>query len=131
METPRPNVVTGALGYTGKYITGLLLSRGEAVRTITGHLERPNPFGDRISLAPLNFDDPGELARNLDGAEVLYNTYWVRFPHGGVDFDRAVAAAVGSKIEATSPQAGPGLMAVPAGRAAGEDVVITRTRSRS
>ena len=90
METPRPNVVTGALGYTGRYITRLLLSRGEAVRTVTGHLERPNPFGDRISFAPLNFGDPGELARNLDGEEVLYNTYWVRFPRGEVDFDRAV-----------------------------------------
>ena len=80
METPRPNVVTGALGYTGRYITRLLLSRGESVGTVTGHPSRPNPFGDRISLAPLNFDDPGELARNLDGAEVLYNTTGSAFP---------------------------------------------------
>ena len=90
METPRLNVVTGALGYTGRYITRLLLSRGEAVRTLTGHPQRPNPFGDRISVAPLNFEDPDRLVEDLGGVEVLYNTYWVRFPHGGVSFDRAV-----------------------------------------
>ena len=31
------NVVTGALGYTGKYITRLLLASGVQVKTLTGH----------------------------------------------------------------------------------------------
>ena len=31
------NVVTGAFGYTGKYITHLLLASGVQVKTFTGH----------------------------------------------------------------------------------------------
>jgi NADH dehydrogenase len=41
-------------------------------------------------VAPLNFDDPGELTRSLEGADVLYNTYWIRFPRGGTTHDQAV-----------------------------------------
>lgn len=44
-----------------------------------------------MSVAPYRFDDPNELARSLRGATVLYNTYWVRFPHRGVTFETAVA----------------------------------------
>ena len=41
------NVVTGAFGYSGNYITRRLLSLGKTVRTLTGNPGRPNPFGDR------------------------------------------------------------------------------------
>lgn len=89
METEL-DVVTGAFGYTGKYITQWLLSMGRRVRTLTGHPNRQNPFGDRVSVAPFNFDNPSELVKNLQGATTLYNTYWVRFPYGQVTFDRAI-----------------------------------------
>jgi NADH dehydrogenase len=85
------DVVTGASGYTGRYITRLLLSRGRRVRTLTGHPTRANPFGDQIESAPFNFDRPDELARSLEGAGTVFNTYWIRFPHGGQTFDSAVA----------------------------------------
>ncbi|GAB61331.1 MAG: NAD-dependent epimerase/dehydratase family protein [Candidatus Jettenia sp.] len=85
------DVVTGAFGYTGKYITRRLLSLGKKVRTITGHPTRPNPFGNRVSAVPFNFDNQGELTRNLRGAATLYNTYWLRFSRGEVTFDTAVA----------------------------------------
>lgn len=88
--TDELNVVTGAFGYTGKYITQKLLSLGKKVRTLTGHPARPNPFGGRISVVPFNFDRPEDLTRSLQGATVLYNTYWVRFSYGRVTFDRAV-----------------------------------------
>ncbi|HJW84546.1 MAG TPA: NAD(P)H-binding protein [Anaerolineae bacterium] len=84
------DVVTGALGYTGKYITRGLLAQGGRVRTLTGHLDRPNPFGDRVDVAPLSFDDPAALVESLRGAATLYNTYWVRFSHGALTFERAV-----------------------------------------
>ena len=44
------DVVTGAFGYTGKYITERLLARGRRVRTLTGHSNRPNPFGGRVEV---------------------------------------------------------------------------------
>jgi uncharacterized protein YbjT (DUF2867 family) len=85
------DVVTGASGYTGRYITRALLSRGRRVKTLTGHPTRANAFGDRIEAAPFNFDRPGDLKRSLEGAGTLFNTYWIRFPHGGQTFDTAVA----------------------------------------
>lgn len=84
------NVVTGAFGYTGRHIAQRLLAEGQEVRTLTGHPQRLNPFQGRVSVAPLNFDRPAELAASLRGATTLYNTYWVRFPRGNVSFERAV-----------------------------------------
>ena len=85
------DVVTGASGYTGRYITRLLLSRGRRVKTLTGHPSRTSPFGDQIESALFNFDRPDELARSLEGAGTVFNTYWIRFPYGGQTFDGAVA----------------------------------------
>jgi len=90
MEAPELNVVTGAFGYTGKYITWRLLSVGKGVRTLTGHPNRENPFGEQVSVSPFSFDNPSELVKALQGATTLYNTYWVRFSHGQVTFDKAV-----------------------------------------
>lgn len=91
MESSELNIVTGAFGYTGKYITKRLLSMEKRVKTLTGHPNRPNPFGNQISVAPFHFDNPVELRRTLQGAITLYNTYWVRFPYGQVSYDKAVA----------------------------------------
>jgi uncharacterized protein YbjT (DUF2867 family) len=88
---PDVDVVTGAFGYTGRYITGRLLDSGRSVKTLTGHPNRPNPFGDRIDVAHLDFEDRRKLTEQLRGATTLYNTYWVRFPRGDVTFERAVA----------------------------------------
>ncbi len=84
------DVVTGATSYTGKYITRKLLASGRLVKSLTNHPNRVNEFGDRVEAIPFNFDNPSELTKNLKGVEVLYNTYWVRFPHQGVTFDSAV-----------------------------------------
>lgn len=88
--TQELDVVTGAFGYTGKYITKRLLHAGRRVRTITGHPQRANGLGDQVEIAPLNFSDYTGLVRSLRGAAVLYNTYWVRFNHGRTTFDDAV-----------------------------------------
>jgi NADH dehydrogenase len=85
------DVVTGVFGYIGRYIAGRLLAQGHSVKTLTGHPDRPNPFGDRIQAAPFNFERPEELALSLKGCDALFNTYWIRFAHGNMDFERAVA----------------------------------------
>jgi NADH dehydrogenase len=90
METGELNVVTGAFGYTGKYITKRLLAAGKRVKTLTGHPDRPNPFGDQVSIAALAFENPGKLTRSMEGAATLYNTYWIRFPYGDMTYEKAV-----------------------------------------
>ena len=84
------NVVTGAFGYIGRYLARHLLDRGEEVRTITTHPDKPNPFGAAVEAFPYAFDRPAELERNLRGARALFNTYWVRFDHGTSSFEAAV-----------------------------------------
>jgi NADH dehydrogenase len=81
MADSQLHVVTGAFGYSGKYIAGRLLDAGHRVRTLTGSPERPNPFGGRVEAHPFHFDSFSELVQSLEGSTVLYNTYWVRFNH--------------------------------------------------
>lgn len=90
MEIPELNVVTGAFSYTGKYITRQLLSMGKRVRTLTGRSDHEKFFGSQVTTSPFNFDNLNLLTESLCGAATLYNTYWVRFPHGQVTFDKAI-----------------------------------------
>ena len=73
--------VTGAFGYSGKYITRRLLAAGHQVITLTNSPERNNPFEGRVRAFPFHFDEPRSLEKSLQGTEVLINTYWVRFDH--------------------------------------------------
>ena len=43
-----------------------------------------------VEAAPLDFSNEDRLCRSMQGAGVLYNTYWVRFEHGRTTFARAV-----------------------------------------
>jgi NADH dehydrogenase len=71
------HVVTGAFGYSGRYIARRLLARGVRVLTLTG-----SPRTDeRMEVRPFDFDRPDRLRETLRGAASLINTYWVRFNH--------------------------------------------------
>src|SRR5438105_15418777 len=95
-HTPTPDddhgsgidVVTGAFSYSGRGIARELLAAGRGVRTLTGHPGRA-PSDTTIEVRALDFDDPVDLARSLRGADTLYSTYWIRFPHGRQDHERA------------------------------------------
>jgi uncharacterized protein YbjT (DUF2867 family) len=89
MMTKR-HAVTGAFGYTGKYITQKLLEAGHEVITLTGHPNRPHSFEQTILVFPFDFEQPDELARSLSGVDTLFNTYWIRFSHNNLTFDQAV-----------------------------------------
>jgi NADH dehydrogenase len=84
-------VVTGAFGYSGGYIARMLRARGTRVRTLTAHPPAVNSYGDSLEVFPFNFERPDELARSLEGASVVFNTYWIRFAWRGMTYDRAVA----------------------------------------
>jgi nucleoside-diphosphate-sugar epimerase len=75
------HAVTGAFGYSGKYIARRLLADGCHTITLTNSTDRANEFGGRLTAYPFNFDKPDKLVKSLRGVAVLYNTYWVRFNH--------------------------------------------------
>jgi uncharacterized protein YbjT (DUF2867 family) len=88
---PGFDAVTGAFSYTGRFIARKLLDDGRRVRTLTNHAQRPGAQEIEVDVAPLNFSDRAALVESLRGADVFYNTYWVRFHHGGIGFGDAVA----------------------------------------
>ena len=109
--------VTGAYGFSGKYMARRLLDLRHEVITLTNSPHRANPFGESIRALPYNFSEPKELGKALRGTDVLINTYWVRFddpPHftfaqaianSKVLFDAAKRAGIGRivHISITNP----------------------------
>jgi NADH dehydrogenase len=90
MSTRTKHAVTGAYGYSGKYIATRLLKRRREVVTLTNSPNRPHAFGESVPARPLCFDDPQRLAAALADVDTLYNTYWVRFNHKGFQHSEAV-----------------------------------------
>jgi NADH dehydrogenase len=88
------SAVTGAFSYTGRYLTRRLLdSPGSHVVNFTNHPGRTSGFtaaeASRITTLPLDFTDEAALARGLEGCDVLYCTYWIRFARGEDTHERA------------------------------------------
>jgi len=98
------HVVTGAFGYSGRYIAARLLEKGHEVSTITNSPNRKNPFGGRVGASPFHFDEPARLVESLRGAEALYNTYWVRFNYG--EFSHGLAVDNTIKLFSAAREAG-------------------------
>ena len=90
MSESLTHTVTGATGYTGRYIARLLLEEGHTVQSVTGHPQRPNPFGDRVALHPFNFGRPDLLRDTLSGTDTLFNTYWIRVNYRDRTHERCV-----------------------------------------
>jgi uncharacterized protein YbjT (DUF2867 family) len=88
--TREVHAVTGAFGYSGRHLAALLLERGTRVRSLTGHPDRPDPFGGQVEVRRFEFEDAARMQADLADVKVLYNTYWVRFDHGASTFARAV-----------------------------------------
>ena len=84
------DAVTGAFSYSGRSIAESLVSAGRQVRTLTGHPTRA-PEDSTFEVFPLDFDRQLDLVEALRGTTTLYNTYWVRFAHGEVTHETAVA----------------------------------------
>jgi len=106
MSDQELHVVTGAFGYSGKYIAERLLREGHRVRTLTNSVGRANPFGGKVEAVPYHFDDGEKLVEALRGARVLYNTYWVRFNHA--EFQHATAVENTLKLFDAAKKAGVG-----------------------
>ncbi len=90
MPQPDHAVVTGAFSYTGGYIAERLLRSGVEVTTLTRHPDLQNRFRGEVGVAALDFSDRRHLTESMRGADVLFNTYWIRFERGETTFDGAV-----------------------------------------
>ncbi len=82
--------VTGAFSFTGSFVAQELLRRGHAVRTLTSHPTPPASWAKAVKTHPFQFHDPAALVGSLRGAQVLVNTYWMRFPRNGIGFSDVV-----------------------------------------
>jgi nucleoside-diphosphate-sugar epimerase len=87
----RFDVVTGAFSFTGRHIAERLLAAERRVKTLTNHPQRPGAEHLNVEVAPLQFTDRAALVGSLRGADILYNTYWVRYRQRGTHFGEAVA----------------------------------------
>ena len=87
------HVVTGAFGYSGRWIAKELLNCGYKVRTLTNAIGRDDPFNGQLEVRPIIFTDHDSMVSSLSDADVLYNTYWVRYKDrkGGYTHDLAVS----------------------------------------
>lgn len=90
MTQSRLAVVTGAFSYTGRHIAEILLRSGVRVKTLTNRDPIRSPLSQSIEAATLDFSRRDLLVESMRGADVLYNTYWVRFDRGPTTFARAV-----------------------------------------
>ncbi len=86
----RLDCVTGAFGFTGRFIAHRLLERGIAVRTLTDHPDPKSPLAALIDARAYAFDRPEQLTKSLEGVHTLYNTYWIRFERGSTRYETAV-----------------------------------------
>ncbi len=84
-------VVTGAMSFIGSAAAQSLTARGWTIRTLTNRARPIDPTQPPIAAAPLQFKDRAALIASLRDARILVNTYWVRYPHHGADFETAVA----------------------------------------
>ena len=100
------HVVTGAFGYSGRWIAHRLLEKGIRVRTLTNAVGRDDPFDGRVEVHSLDFDNHAALVESLRGAEVLYNTYWVRYNHPRRNFEHGIAVENSRRLFAAADEAG-------------------------
>ena len=85
------SVVTGAFGYTGRYIARRLLDQGESVRTLTRNPASRSPFGIQVETRPLDFGNYEQLVASLTEADTFFNTYWIRFPRSSLTYETATS----------------------------------------
>jgi uncharacterized protein YbjT (DUF2867 family) len=102
------HAVTGAFGFSGRYIAGRLLDAGHRVVTLTNSPNRNKLFGNRITVFPLRFERHDDLVASLNGVSVLYNTYYVRFNYkrGSLSFSYAQAVENSARLFAAAREAG-------------------------
>ncbi|GMH80149.1 hypothetical protein TrST_g12160 [Triparma strigata] len=100
--------ITGALSYTGRYLTEHLI-KNHGVTSIVNFSRRSTPISDTLSAAdlskittqPLDFTSKTSMSKSLEGVDVFYCTYWIRF-ESKTDTHHAASLRVKSAFEAAA-----------------------------
>ena len=100
------HVVTGAFGYSGRWIAKELLNCGNRVRTLTNAIGRDDPFDGQVEVSPIDFSDHDLLVSTLSDADVLYNTYWVRYKDKKGGYSHNIAVSNTRKLISAAQDAG-------------------------
>jgi NADH dehydrogenase len=91
--------VTGAFGFTGRALAERLIAQGHEVVTLSRRSGEGDPLAARLAaIHPLDASRPDASRPDafrsaLEGVEVLYNTWWLRFPRDGATFEGLVAGS--------------------------------------
>ena len=56
-----------------------MLDQNFKIRNLTNSPNRKHDLGDEIKPVAFNYHDKNLLAKDLEGCEIMFNTYWVRF----------------------------------------------------
>ena len=59
------DAVTGAFGFSGRYIAERLIENNHGVITLTNSVNRENQFQGQVQAYPFYFDKPAELKKQL------------------------------------------------------------------
>lgn len=85
------HILTGPFSYSGSYLARRLLEAGaDEVRGLVGHSRDCPPGLEPVNIHPLDFSNTEALTRAMEGSDIFYNTYWVRFNHSRFTHDEAV-----------------------------------------
>lgn len=84
------HTITGAFGYTGRFIAEILHKKGIPINTLTNTQNQDAPLYGKLPAYPLCFSDKTRLVSYLKETKVLYNNYWVRFNHRKFTHEEAV-----------------------------------------
>ncbi|WP_417911834.1 hypothetical protein [Candidatus Electronema sp. TJ] len=75
------HAVTGAFGFSGKYLARRRLAERRKVITLTNSFQGKNSFGSAAQDFPFHVDAPPRMTEPLRGVSALCKTCWVRFNH--------------------------------------------------
>lgn len=104
MAAARRVAITGAFSYTGRYLSKLALDAGCNVINLSS---RSVPIAStaagtltaeqqaKVQTRPLSFESPRDVGLALEGCDVLFCTYWIRFALEGDSHAKAAERVAG------------------------------------
>ena len=76
------------------------------MRTLTNAVGRDDPFQGMVEVMPIDFTNHDLLVSSLRGADVLYNTYWVRYKNRKDGYAHEIAVENTRKLLLAAEEAG-------------------------